>query len=323
MGESKIAVRLSQDIDRMLRGEAIKSGGTAAEGYVGLLETARVLAATDLSDESLIRAGLRQRRAVPREGSVPGKKKEKSMGGRIFVSRHLKGLLLAALVTSAFAFVMACPATREAIRDGIASLGSPKRVGANTSIVVMGADADSGQGRARLSGAPQIVEPDPEDTFSWCVLTSAGNYGGNVGPGEDATVRRMKDGQAAEKVCGFLPRYPEWMPEGYSLREILAVNGNALMFYSDGPGEIVIYEAHVFSGTPGGLKFDGEDPDFSRRGVVMSTTGSVIDTDVGGWEVVWLTDDHQLVWEKGVCSLSVAGIDLAQETAERIAASMK
>ena len=63
MNERELAERFSKDIDRIIRDNKTKitPAGPDREGYMECIELARLLAATDLSDECKITRDLRQR----------------------------------------------------------------------------------------------------------------------------------------------------------------------------------------------------------------------------------------------------------------------
>ena len=159
-------------------------------------------------------------------------------------------------------------------------------------------------------------EPRPLPSGMWLVKTEIGNFGGDVPPGVEYTVRSVTDFEEAQELTPFYLRAPGYLLEGYTLREIKLVPGHAFLFYGDAGHDIILFQTQV-----------GPQPsDDPNVGIAVKTgwvtDGSLEEVDLDGRKAAWV-DGHSLTWEADGISYTVGGLDLSLEEAVRIAESLE
>jgi hypothetical protein len=161
------------------------------------------------------------------------------------------------------------------------------------------------------------VKPEPPENL-WLIKTDIGNFGGNIPPGLDATVRSVQSFEEAQSLTGFRLLTPTYLPENYSLSEVKVApfNDDTFLFYSGQGHEIIIVQMPV-----GYLSSD--DPNVLNVGATgMITTDSLEEVDFDGQKAAWV-DGHTLVWGSKEFTYEVGGLDLDLQQAMEIARSLR
>lgn len=215
-----------------------------------------------------------------------------------------KGLALAALtgLIIALGTMIFIPPVRAQVMDTIQH-------------IVLGTHSWAKQVIFHNKGESQPLPPD-----MWSIRTEIGNFGGNVPPGVDPTVRSLTSFEEAQAATDFYLKAPVDLPEGYILREIkLAPIGGthwAFLFYN-GPGHDIIVVQMPVGPRP------SDEPNVAESVAVgLVTDGTLEEIDFDGRPAVW-TDDHSLMWEADGISYQVGGLDLDLAQALRIARSLR
>jgi len=304
MNEQDWADRFSHDVDSLLN-EAGQTGAepTPAE-YRQALDLARTLTTTDFSVESRVRKTLRRRLLNPvgvREGWQ--RRGEMTTMRTFFRQRHPAVVLAAVVLAVLLIVTLAWPGALTATAQGIYNVIQRIVVGPNTEVV-----------QIEVQGEPSAPGPLPPDM--WHVKTEIGNFGGNVLPGVDPTVRSVVDFEEAQEIISFHLRAPDYLPQGYALHEIKLVPGHALLFYGGAGHDIILAQMQV-GPQP------SDDPHVAigvKTGWI--TDGSLEEVELDGHRAAWM-DGHSLTWEADGISYTVGGLDLSLEEAIHIAESLK
>ena len=304
MNEREWADRFSRDVDSLLNEAGRTDSEPTPAEYRQALDLARTLATTDFSAESQVRQSLR-RRLLNQVGAREGWQRRKEITMRTFFRQRHPAVILAAVVLAAFLVVtLAWPGALTAAAQGIYNVVQRIVVGPYTEVVQI----------EELQSEPREPQPLPSDM--WLVKTEIGNFGGNVLPGVEPTVRSVTDFEEAQELTSFHLRAPDYLPEGYTLREIRLVPGNAFLFY-DGAGHDVILVQTQVGPQP------SDDPHVAV-GVFsgIMTDGTLEEVELDGRKAAWV-DGHSLTWEADSISYTVGGLDLSLEEAIRIAESLE
>jgi len=306
MNERDWADRFSRDVDSILN----EAGRTHSEPmpteYRQALDLARTLATTDFSAKSQVRQALR-RRLLNQIDMREGWHRRKEFAMRTFFRQRHPAVILASVVLAVLLVVtLAWPRALTAAAQGVYNVLQRIIVGPNTEVV-------------QIEPQDEPHEPGPGPLHTWTVVTEIGAFGTNVLPGVDPTVRSVTDFKEAQELTSFHLRAPAYLPEGYTLREIRLVPGNAFLFYDFYDGavhDIILVQTQV------GLQ-PSDDPNVSV-GVKAGwfTDGSLKEVDLDGRPAAWI-DSHSLTWEADSVSYTVGGLDLSLDEAIRIAESLK
>ena len=302
MNEQDWADRFSRDVDSLLDGARRTNSEPTPTEYRQTLDLARTLATADFSAESQVRQTLR-RRLLNQVGAREGWQRRKEITMRTFFRQRHPAVILAAVVLAAILVIaLAWPGTLTAAAQGVYNVIQRIVVGPYTQAV---------QIDPQTKGEPQ---PLPADM--WLVKTEIGNFGGNVLPGVEPTVRSVTDFKEAQELTSFHLRAPDYLPEGYTLREIKLAAGHAFLFYG-GPGHDIILVQTQVGPQP------SDDPHVAV-GVFsgIMTDGTLEEVELDGRKAAWV-DGHSLTWEADSISYTVGGLDLSLEEALRIAKSLK
>ena len=223
---------------------------------------------------------------------------------RTFFQKRRPAIILASVVLAALLVVtLAWPRALTAAAQGIYNVIQRIVVGPSTEVV-----------QVEFQGEPNEPPPLPPDM--WSVDTEIGGFGGNVLPGVEPTVHSVTDFVEAQELTPFHLRAPNYLPEGYTLREIKLVPGNAFLFYGGAGHDIIVVQMLV-----------GPQPsDDPNVGIAVMggwvTNGPVEEVDLDGRTAVWI-DSHSLTWEVDNISYTVGGLDLSLDEAIRIAESLE
>jgi len=303
MNERDWAERFSRDVDNLLNQDGRADSEPTPTEYRQALDLARALATADFGAESRVRQALR-RRLLNQVGAREGWQRRKEIAMRAsFRKRHPAVILSAVVLTAVLVVALAWPGVLTAAAQGVYNVLQRIVVGPNTEAV-----------RIEFQGEPGVPGPLPPDM--WHVKTEIGNFGGNVLPGVEPTVRSVTGFEGAQGLASFQLRAPGYLPEGYILREIKLAPGNAFLFYGGAGHDIILVQAQV--GPP-----PGDDPNV---GVAVKTgwitDGSLEEVELEGRKAVWV-DGHSLTWEADGISYTVGGLDLSLEEAIRMAQSLE
>lgn len=154
----------------------------------------------------------------------------------------------------------------------------------------------------------------------WTIRTEIGNYGGNLLPGSESSVRTLESLEEAQALVNFHIRVPSILPEGYSLREIklppAELPPSAILFYSGPEHDIIIVQ------TLNGL-LHGDAPNVAIGiATTFVTDGELESVEFDGHSAVW-ADETILIWESEGISYQVGGLDIDIQQAINIARSLQ
>ena len=303
MNERDWADRFSCDVDSLLNEAGRTDSELTPTEYRQTLDLARTLATIDFSTESQLREALR-RRLLNQVGVREGWQRRREITMRTFFRQRHPAVFLAAVVLAALLIVtLAWPGALTTAAQGIYNVIQRIVVGPNTEAV-----------RIEFQGEPGAPGPLPPDM--WHVKTEIGNFGGNLLPGVEPTVRSVTDFEEAQGLAPFQLRAPGYLPGGYTLREIKLVPGNAFLFYGGIGHDIILAQMQV------GPQLS-DDPHVAigvKTGWI--TDGSLEEVELDGHRAAWM-DGHSLTWEADGISYTVGGLDLSLEEAIRIAKSLE
>jgi hypothetical protein len=302
MNERDWAERFSRDVDGLLSEAGRTDSEPTPTEYRQALDLARTLATTDFSAESRVRHALR-RRLLNQVSTREGWQQRKEIAMRTFFrQRHPAVILIAAALTALLIVTLAWPGALTAAAKGVYNVLQRIVVGPYTQAVQVEFQGEP--------GAPGPLQPD-----MWHVKTEIGNFGGDVLPGVEPTVRSVTDFEEAQGLASFQLRAPSYLPEGYILREIKLAPGNAFLFYGGAGHDIILVQ----------MKVGPQPSDDPSVGVAVMTgwvtDGSLEEVELDGRKAVWV-DGHSLTWEVDNISYTVGGLDLSLDEAIRIAESL-
>jgi hypothetical protein len=313
MNEQDLADRFSREVDGLLE----KAGRTDAEPrpteYRQALDLARRLSRTDFSAESRARQTLRSW-LLSRVGVRENLRKEKPM--RTYPQLKLRRPLYFA-VGIALALLLAITFL---IPGGPAA--AAYNVSTNAKLIVLGTYSRAQQIEAFVTGKPM-----PDGTWNIRLFKGVG-VGGNGLPGTNPQVRSVTTLEAAQELVSFHLRVPDYLPEGYALREVKVApvwtgpgaslfpsNPSAYMFYG-GPGaDIVIGQSPVG-------RMTSDDPNVAvGTFFTFGTNGPLEAVTFKGRPAAWA--EPVLNWEEEGVNYIVGGPDMRLEEVLRIAESLK
>jgi len=301
--EQDWADRFSRDVDSLLNGAGRADSEPPPTEYRQALDMARILATTDLSDESQVRHTLR-RRLLNQIGTREGWQLRKEYVMRTFFRQRRAAVILASATLAAFLVItLAWPGGLTTAAQGIYDVIQRIVVGPNTQVVQIDPQTRS--------------EPRPTPPDMWYIDTEVGGFGGNVLPDADPTVHSVANFEEAQDFTSFHILAPCYLPEGYTLREIKLAGGDAFLFYG-GAGHDIILMQTLVGPQP------SDDPNV-RVGVKVGwfTDSPVEEVSLEGRTAVWLVDAHILTWEADEINYNLGGLDLSLEEAVRIAESLE
>lgn len=300
MSEQDWADRFSHDVDSLLSEAGWPDDEPVPAAYRQALDLARVLAATDFSDESQGRAALRRRLL-----NQVGRREDK-----LHWLPRRRPVLIASMLIVAALFLIAA-AWPGVLVHFVKSL----YLGPYTSLYQVAPDSTTARPQRPAPATLEVVERED----SWTIRTAIGNFGGSAPPGERATVLRLESVDQAQAAVSFDLQQPAYLPDGYQLREVLVAPGELGFLVYDGPqGEIVLVQTPVYTHVaeyPGGAAVN--------TSVVFSvlTDKPVEEVVRNGWRAGWF-GGHSLVWEAEGISYTLGGVNLNLEEAVRIAESL-
>jgi hypothetical protein len=312
MNEQDVAERFSQDVDRLLAEVGRTDPEPLPTEYRQTLDVAHRLASTDFSPESDSRLALRHR-LLSQMDARENLGKEKPM--RTYPQLNLRRPLLVAISLALVIFLV----------EMFLTPGGPAvaayNVSTNVKLIVLGAYSTAQKVEAFVTGKPM-----PDDGYD-VVLFKGFGVGGNGLPGTNPEVRTVTTLEEAQDLVSFRIRVPEYLPEGYALREVkvapvwtgpgawLPSNPGAYLFY-EGPSEVIVIAQRPVGPMPSG------DPNVAV-GVFSGfmTNGPLEEVTFNGHPAAWA--EPVLLWEEHSISYIVGGPEVSLDESIQIAESLK
>jgi hypothetical protein len=302
MDETYWAERLGDDIDAGLCDQP----SAAPREYLEASEAARALAAADFSRESTQRLQLRTRLLAQPVVGADNLRSLKEVLLNAFRVRPAVFKTLTVVLALIFLLNILFPGHIASAARALQATIEQIVLGPNTTVI---------QVATQVPGQPR---PLPSDI--WVIRTDIGNFGGNVAPGQDTTVRTVLNLAEAQASFDFHLVTPAALPKGYTLREIklapIGGTAEAILFYS-GPGHDIIL-AEVLGGPQ--VSTDPNTLITVVTGVI--TDGSLESTELDGRLAAWM-DGHTLLWESNGISFELGGLDLNLDAAKDLARSLR
>lgn len=323
MTERDWADRFTREVDDLLlEAERADSPPRSAE-YEQALEVARMLAETDFSDESKVHGSLKRQllSLIESEGEVRSEAYGWLSSGFAQLKHRPVVLMGGVFLVLILALAVSFPESIAAAAQGAFHTLQYLVLGENSAIM----QVDS------ISELPPYPIADPH---RWSISTEIGNFGGNLPPGYDITIRSYSSLAEAEQQLDRSIRTPAFLPAGFQLRDIKLTPSGApvyvFLFYS-GPGSDIILEQHLLGERPIDKSDDyiGIESGSVTVTETVSTTFSMVVTDetveklrFNGQPGVWI-GGNRLVWEHNSMGYTVGGLDLTLEEAIDIAESIQ
>ncbi len=162
----------------------------------------------------------------------------------------------------------------------------------------------------------------PLPTGMWHIRTDIGGFGGNVPPGVDPNVRSYATLELAQPHAGFHLATPNFLPDGYTLREVLVppVGPTTTVLIFGGQGHDIVLAETPVGHQQGQQSSSGTH--VSSTSVSVGTSGTLEQTDLDGRPAAWM-DGRGLIWEADGVSYHLGGLELTLEEAKAIAISLK
>lgn len=293
MSEQEWIEIFNQDVDHMLHGIEPPNRAELPLEYHQSRQFVRGLSATNFSAESIVRRELRQRLLNRIVSDHQHSMRRHHMLTIFRQRRWVAGMALAIVVMIA---LLASP-LGSTIAQAIVNIVQSWQVGEQTVIHAVDSDFQlipNQNGEATFLPADETA-PLPEDDFSV-----------EVQPATDIQI-------------SFTVRKPAYVPEGYTLTDVIVSS----------PNEVVLQYEKPYGYSAFGIvqrKVDESNP------ITIGTTADVLveDVSINGQSGVWMTaaqpgqaGEHMLVWEVDGVSYQLAGNIHELEEALRIAESLK
>lgn len=155
---------------------------------------------------------------------------------------------------------------------------------------------------------------------TWIIRTEIGNYGGNLPPETDSSVRTFGSLVDAQALTSFYIKEPTALTEEYYLREIKLppenVSPSVYLFYAGSGSEIIIVQTMV------GIQPSDSSNVVTGVATTLVTDGELEGVEFDGYPAVW-ADGHILMWEADGISYQVGGLDINLQQAINIASSLR
>jgi hypothetical protein len=329
MDEYDWANRFSEEVDALLGKEQRVDIAPKPAEYEQAFALASYLVKTDFSTESKVRDSLK------RQLSQKTGKEEQVYRSTIYqLVLRFKQRPVAAFGTVALA-ILVVAGLFFGSRVATAAEGLVQEVYEGLRFIVLGENSAVEQVEP-LEELPTSLEWTPPWTEhpGWLMKTDIGNFGGNLPPEVDATMRSYATLTEAQQFVSFPIRTPTWLPEGYGLREINVTPPagpvSVFLFYSGPEADIIVVEQ------PLGIQSEDEsapaiDTETGATAITktIEATGSRIVTDetveeieFDGRSAAWI-GEYRLDWEDDGIGYTVGGLDLSLEQALHIARSLR
>ena len=312
MNEQDWAERFSQDVDRLLAEAGRSDAEPLPTEYRQTLDVAHRLASTDFSRESRSRLALRHR-LLSRLDARENLRKEKPM--KTYPQLRLRRPLLVAIGVALVLLVA------EMLLYPGGPAAAAYNVSTNVKLIVLSAYSRAQQIEATVTGKPM-----PDDGWDISLFKGAG-VGGNGPPGTNPEVRSVTTLEEAQVLVSFRIRLPEYLPEGYALREAKVApvwTGPGALLFPSNPG------AYLFYGGPGadiaivqipvGQIPSSEPHVAAGTFFTFGTNGPVEEVTFNEHPAAWAT--NVLNWEENGIGYLVGGPEMSLEQALQIAESL-
>ena len=316
MNEREWADRFSRDVDSLLNEAGRTDSEPTPAEYRQALDLARTLATTDFSAESQVRQSLR-RRLLNQVGAREGWQRRKEITMRTFFRQRHPAVILAAVVLVALLVVtLAWPGALTAAAQGITDFVQGLRLGPHT--IIQQVDPD--WAASHSTKPPPATPVVKQRSDGWTIQMALGNFGGNVLPGWDVTVRRFSAFDEAQAAIPFSLRQPGYLPVGYALREAMVAPGDATFLFYDGPnGDIILVQTPVYD------RVEKQSDNYVVGTAVvigMLTDKPIEEVTLNGRRAGWV-EGNGLIWEADGVSYTLGGANLSLDEAIRIAESLE
>jgi hypothetical protein len=316
MNEPDWADRFSRDVDNFLN----EAGRTDCEPtpteYRQALDLARTLATTDFSTESQVQQSLR-RRLLNGIGAGEERQQRKGYIMRTFFWQRYPAMALAAVIlTALLVVILVWPGALTAAAQSIENFVQSLSLGPHTSVYQVSPELAT----THPTKAPPATPEVKQRSDGWTIRTAIGNFGGNVLPGHDATVRRFDTFDEAQAVTSFNLRRPGYLPADYALREAMVATGGTIFLFYGGPeGDIILVQWPV---SDRGDKLSDNQTATTVFMIGTLTDKPIEEVAVNGQSADWV-EGHSLMWEADGVSFTLGGANLSLDEATRIAESLE
>jgi hypothetical protein len=313
MNERQWAGCFSHSVDGLLSDSGRADIEPAPPEYRQALDLARDLASVDFSAESQVQQALR-RRLLNRVGTREGWKLHKEIPMRAFwAKRHPALTVLGVALVALLAITLAWPGTLTAAAQAVEVFVQSLALGPNTSVHQVSPEKAAVHPQGSAPAQPEVVQRGD----LWVIRTAIGNFGGNVLPGRDASVRRFDTFDEAQAASQFKLRHLATLPTGYGLREAMVAPLDWVFLFYGGPnGDIILAQIPV------GERPGGDPGQVTAAGVGMLTDKAIESVTFDGQPAGWI-EGYGLLWEAGGISYSLGGAKLTLDEVIHLAGSLE
>jgi hypothetical protein len=313
MNEQQWADCFSRSADALLHDSGRADIELAPPEYRQALDLACDLALVDFSAESQVQQALR-RRLLNRVGTREkwNLRKEIPMN-TLFWKRHPALTMLAVALVVVFVVMLAWPGTLTAAAQAVEEFVQSLTLGPNTSVRQVSPEQAAAHPQGPAPAQPEVVRRGD----LWVVRTAIGNFGGNVLPGRDASVRRFDTLDETQAASRFELRHLAALPAGYVFREAMVTPLDWVFLFYGGPnGDIILTQIPV------GEQPGGDPGQVTSTGVGMLTDRPIESVTFDGQPAGWV-EGHGLMWEADGISYTLGGATRTFDEAIRIAESLE
>ncbi|MEA3440009.1 MAG: DUF4367 domain-containing protein [Chloroflexota bacterium] len=319
MKENDLAERFSHDVDNLLEEKERDDTPPMSVEYRQNLDLARILVMADFSDESSERESLRRRLLQQIDTRETWSGQNERIIQTVLWKRHPAITLITVIMTLLLLVSLVWPDSMVAAAQGIANFVQSLQVGDFTSVYKVEPERAAAHTQREPPEIPQIVQSGD----NWSVRTAIGNFGGNVAPGQDATVHRFDSIVEAKTATPFDLRLPTHLPDGYAFREaIVAPVGWVFLFYDGPDSAIILVEMLVHRLVEEQADGYTVTVDTEVVSAVTITDATIEEVELNGRPAAWI-EGGGLMWEADGVSYTLGGVNLSLEETLHIAESLE
>lgn len=319
MHEKDLAERFSHDVDNLLQERERDDARPMSVEYRQNLDLARTLVTADFSDESVERESLRRRLLQQIDTRETWSGQKRCIMQPVFWKRHPVFTLLTVMFTLLLLASLVWPGAMEATAQEITEFVRSMQIGDFTSVHQVDPEWTATHPQREPPEMPQIVQSGD----NWSVRTAIGNFGGNVAPGQDATVHRFDSIVEAKTATLFDLRLPTHLPDGYAFREaIVAPVGWVFLFYDGPDSDIILVEMLVHRLVEEQADGHTVTVDTEVVSAVTITDATIEEVELNGRPAAWI-EGGGLIWEADGISYTLGGVNLSLEETLHIAESLE
>lgn len=230
--------------------------------------------------------------------------------------RHPALTLATVVLVALLVITLAWPGALTAAAQGIENFVQRLWLGPHTTVHQVSPERAAAHPRKPAPATSEVKQRSD----GWTIRTAIGNFGGNLVPGWDATVRRFGAFDEAQVATLFNLRRPGYLPTDYALREAMIAPGDWTFLFYDGPeGDIILVQMPVYDQ----VEERSDNQVVTTAFMIGTLTDKPIEeVTLNGQPAGWV-EGHSLMWEADGVSYTLGGASLSLDEATRIAESLE